>query len=52
MVADQPFGGVGEGERELVGEMIPQRPFLGHIGLEIGRLATLKARTLGKRSPA
>ena len=48
MMADQPHRRVGEGERELLGEMILQRPLLGDIGFEIGRLVAVEARALAE----
>ena len=35
MVADQAARRIGEGEDQLLGEVIAERPLLGHVGFEI-----------------
>ena len=52
MLADQTAGRVGEGEHELLGEMIAQRPLLGDIGLEIRLLVAVGALALARASPS
>ena len=47
MLADQPPRRIGEGERELVGQMVLQRPLLGDIGLEVGRVTAVEPLTSG-----
>jgi len=52
MMADQPHRRVGEGKRELVGQMVLQRPLFRDIGFEVWCVIAVEARALAERGPA
>ena len=50
MMPDQPPRRIGERKRELLGEMIAERPLFGDIGFQVRRLA-IRASVASKRRP-